>query len=166
MHQEKRFIVDVLFVLALFGLFAVSALMLVTVGADVYKHTVDDMSANYETRVSVSYIAEKIRQNDCASIPDNGSISITSLGDTPALAMQQEFYDERYITYLYFHEGYLKELLVKEGSYTGDNSLSAGQKIMELSSFSTSMVWDNLLKIDLTTADGTQQELYIHLHAS
>ena len=31
--QEKHFIVDILFVLALFGVFAVSALALVTIGA-------------------------------------------------------------------------------------------------------------------------------------
>ena len=46
--QEKHFIVDILFVLALFGVFAVSALALVTIGADVYQHTVEDMGVNYE----------------------------------------------------------------------------------------------------------------------
>ena len=41
-NQEKHFIVDILFVLALFGVFAVSALALVTIGADVYQHTVEE----------------------------------------------------------------------------------------------------------------------------
>ena len=54
MKQEHSFIVDVLFVLALFGVFAISALVLVTIGADVYQHTVQDMSANYEPRTAVS----------------------------------------------------------------------------------------------------------------
>ena len=157
MHQEKRFIVDVLFVLALFGLFAVSALMLVTVGADVYKQTVDDMSTNYETRVSVSYIAEKIRQND-------GNINIDYLGETPALVMEQEYNDDIFSTYLYYHDGYLKELLVRKGSFIGDNSLSAGQEIMKISAFQADMTMENLLKIDLTTADGVQKELFLHLH--
>lgn len=159
MHQEKRFIVDVLFVLALFGLFAVSALMLVTVGADVYKQTVDDMSTNYETRVSVSYIAEKIRQND-------GSISIDYLGETPAIVIEQEYNEEFYSTYLYYHDGCLKELLVRKGSYIGDNNLAAGQEIMKLSAFHADLLWENLLKIKLTTADGEQQELLLHLHTS
>ena len=159
MHQEKRFIVDVLFVLALFGLFAVSALMLVTVGADVYKHTVDDMSANYETRVSVSYIAEKIRQND-------GNITIDYLGETPALVMEQEYNDELYSTYLYYHDDCLKELLVRTGSYIGDNNLAAGQEIMKLSTFNADLIWGNLLKIELTTADGDEEELFLHLHTS
>ena len=50
--QEKHFIVDILFVLALFGVFAVSALALVTIGADVYQHTVEDMGVNYESRTA------------------------------------------------------------------------------------------------------------------
>ena len=62
-NQEKHFIVDILFVLALFGVFAVSALALVTIGADVYQHTVEDMGVNYESRTAVSYILEKVRQN-------------------------------------------------------------------------------------------------------
>ena len=57
--QEKHFIVDILFVLALFGVFAVSALALVTIGADVYQHTVEDMGVNYESRTAVSYIMEQ-----------------------------------------------------------------------------------------------------------
>ena len=61
-NQEKHFIVDILFVLALFGVFAVSALSLVTIGADVYQHTVEDMSVNYDSRTAVSYIMEKVRQ--------------------------------------------------------------------------------------------------------
>lgn len=47
---------DILFVLALFGVFAVSALSLVTIGADVYQHTVEDMSVNYDSRTAVSIL--------------------------------------------------------------------------------------------------------------
>ena len=80
-NQEKHFIVDILFVLALFGVFAVSALALVTIGADVYQHTVEDMSVNYESRTAVSYILEKVRQNDTAD-----SISLTTHWKIPRLS--------------------------------------------------------------------------------
>ena len=63
--QEKHYIVDILFILALFGVFAVSALDLVTIGADVYQHTVEDMGVNYESRTAVSYIMEKVRKTYC-----------------------------------------------------------------------------------------------------
>ena len=85
LEQEKHFIVDILFVLALFGVFAVSALALVTIGADVYQHTVEDMGVNYESRTAVSYIMEKVRQNDTAD-----SIFLTDLENVPALCMLSE----------------------------------------------------------------------------
>ena len=94
--QEKHFIVDILFVLALFGVFAVSALALVTIGADVYQHTVEDMGVNYESRTAVSYIMEKVRQNDTAD-----SIFLTDLENVPALCMLSEIDEETYCPYLY-----------------------------------------------------------------
>ena len=100
MKQEKHFIVDILFVLALFGVFAVSALSLVTIGADVYQHTVEDMSVNYESRTAVSYITEKVRQNDAAD-----SILLTTLENVPALCMVSQLDGDTYCTYLYLYDG-------------------------------------------------------------
>ena len=65
--QEKHFIVDILFVLALFGVFAVSALALVTIGADVYQHTVEDMGVNYESRT----LFRRHHQTDHAGLYSN-----------------------------------------------------------------------------------------------
>ena len=112
--QEKHFIVDILFVLALFGVFAVSALALVTIGADVYQHTVEDMGVNYESRTAVSYIMEKVRQNDTAD-----SIFLTDLENVPALCMLSEIDEETYCTYLYLYDGHLKELFMREGASLG-----------------------------------------------
>lgn len=166
MEREKHFIVDVLFVLALFGLFAVSALILVTIGANVYKRTVDDMSINYETRTSVSYIAEKIRQNDTLSLSTEGGISITELSGEPALLLEQDINGEAFCTYLYYYDGYLKELFVRKGSFIGSNSLTAGQNIMELSSFSLTQPLSQLISIQMTTPGSTEKQLFIHLRCT
>lgn len=166
MEREKHFIVDVLFVLALFGLFAVSALILVTIGANVYKRTVDDMSANYETRTSVSYIAEKIRQNDTLSLSSEDGISITELSREPALLLEQDINGEAFYTYLYYYDGYLKELFVRKGSFIGSNSLTAGQNIMELSSFSLKQPMPQLISIQMTTPGNTEKQLFIHLRCT
>ncbi len=164
MQKERRFIVDILFVLALFGLFAVSALILVTIGAGVYKHTVDDMSSNFEARTSISYIAEKIRQNDANTREDG--VQVAMLSGKPTIALEQEINDEIYCTYLYFDEGSLKELFMKKDADIGDDYLSAGQKIMELRDFSAQVVSDRLLHIQITMTDGTPRELYIGTHCS
>ena len=64
MKQERKHIVDVLFVLALFVVFTLSALVLVILGANVYRQTVRYMDENYNARTAYSYLTEKVRQND------------------------------------------------------------------------------------------------------
>lgn len=170
MNQERHFIVDILFVLALFGLFTVSALMLVMVGSEVYRYTVEDMGSNYETRTSVAYITEKVRQNDniiadgAASAEQN--ISISELAGEPALMLSQNYNGETYSTYLYLHDGNLKELFMKSGSYLGEDTLAAGQDIMELSDFSMEQAADNLLSIQLTTTEGETHKIYVSTHCT
>lgn len=160
-NQEKHFIVDILFVLALFGVFAVSALALVTIGADVYQHTVEDMSVNYESRTAVSYILEKVRQNDTSD-----SISLTTLEDTPALCMLSRIKDETYCTCLYFYDGHLKELFMREGTSLGGQVLPAGTDIMELQDFALSYAADDLICVSLRTSSGEDHTFYIHMQCS
>lgn len=162
MKQEKHFIVDALFVMVLFAVFAISALILVTIGADVYRHTVSDMGTNYETRTSVSYITEKIRQNDRS----DSDISVTTLDNLPALAMSQEIGGNTYCTYLYYHEGYLKELFVQKGNSIGSNLSEAGMEIMPLQSLEMNTCSDNLLQFRLTTTDGATHDILVSLHCS
>ena len=168
MNQEKRFIVDVLFVLTLFGVFTVSALILVTIGAEVYRHTVDDMGTNYETRTSVAYITEKLRQND--NLISDGtdsaenSISISTLSGEPALMLTQDIDGETYCTYLYLYDGHLKELFIKSGSFSGDNIPDAGQNIMELSALNMDQVSDNLISIQLVTPAGETHRMFVSTH--
>ena len=157
--QGKHFIVDILFVLALFGVFAVSALALVTIGADVYQHTVEDMSINYESRTAVSYIMEKVRQNDTAD-----SISLTTLEEVPALCMLSRIEDETYCTYLYLYDGHLKELFMREGASLGGQVLPAGTNIMELNDLALSYASEDLIRVSLQTASGESHTFYVHLH--
>lgn len=161
MKQEKHFIVDILFVLALFGVFAVSALALVTIGADVYQHTVEDMGVNYESRTAVSYIMEKVRQNDTAD-----SISLTTLENTPALCMRSRIDEDNYSTYLYLYDGHLKELFMREGTSLGGQVLPAGTDIMELQELALSYAADDLIQVFLRTASGEAHTFYIHVHCN
>jgi len=162
-RQEKNFIVDILFVLALFGLFAVSALMLVTIGANVYQHTIEDMDNNYDARVVSTYLAEKLRQCDLL-LDDESSVAVSDLEGSPALVLSQEMGGELYDTYLYYHDGYLKELLMKRGNDTGGDSRGAGQEIIELQDFSLAWAADDLLEIHLVTASGESREIYLSTH--
>lgn len=154
--QEHRHIVDILFVLALFGLFTISALMLVTVGAEVYRNTVEDMDSNYEARTSFAYLTEKIRQNDAT-----GSVSIGMLENIPALILSQTIDDQEYLTYLYYHEGCLKELLMKKGADLVGDPLSAGNTVMPLAKLDMALAGDSLISFRLTTLEGQEKSLLI-----
>lgn len=160
-RKEKSHIVDVLFVLALFGVFTISALVLVILGANIYKQTVSHMTDNYSSRMACSYFAEKVRQNDLAS-----SVELDELYGTEALVFLQEIDDETYATYLYYHDGYLKELFMRKGSNIGDTPLAAGNSIMKLESLDMEFVSDNLLEIYFTLSEGTQQHVYISTHCN
>lgn len=164
MKVQKKFIVDILFVLALFGVFTLSALMLVSVGAEVYQHTVNDMSGNYESRTSVSYITEKIRQND--SIISEQNIGITVISGKQALMLTQEMNGEVYYTYLYLHDGYLKELLMQSGSYLGEDTLAAGHKIMKLTDFRLEQPRNDLFLIRLTTSESESHDIFVSTHCT
>jgi hypothetical protein len=143
MRQEKHFIVDILFVLALFGIFAVSALVVVTIGADIYQRTVQDMSSNYDSRTAISYLTEKVRRADSL------------------LSDEQE--GERFCTLLYYHDGYLKELFMREGADLGGDAAAAGEKILQLSDLEYRFLSDRLLSVSMTLPDGETKKLYLTL---
>ena len=164
MKQGKHFLVDVLFVLALFGVFAVSALTLVTIGADVYQHTVQDMNHNYETRTAVAYITEKVRQNDVSSESGGSNATLTTLDNVPALMLTHAVDEEQYCTYLYFHDGYLKELYIQKGFSFGGNTLDAGTNVMELRTLNMQQVTPQLFSIELTTTDNILHRFYVSTH--
>lgn len=158
MKQERTFIVDILFVLALFGVFAFCAMALVTVGADVYRHTVEDMSSNYEVRTGISYLTEKIRQNDSSK----GGAELTEFYGETALRLTQAIDGETYYTYLYLHEGYLKELFVKKGLSLGGDAQAAGQNILELESLKLEWAADNLLSIQMTAKNSREMQVLVN----
>lgn len=158
--QEKNHIVDILFVLALFVVFTLSALVLVILGASVYRQTVSYMDENYTARTAYSYLTEKVRQSDLYD-----SVSLGQLEDTDALVLTREINNTVYATYLYLYDGSLRELFMRQGSDIGADPLSAGQEILPLTDWSLEMCGDHLLHIELTLDDDTYKELFIALRS-
>ncbi len=150
--------IDSVFVIALFTMFAVTAFLLILIGAKQYQHTADTMDANYESRTISSYLTEKIRQND-----SQGMISVTELEGTPALTLYTTENDVNYITYIYYYDSALREIVVNESSVF---SLSSGQEIIKTGNFEAELVQNNLLKITITTTAEKTQTLFLPIHSS
>ena len=61
MKIKGKHSVDMVFALLLYGLFALLSLLLVLIGAQVYRSIVRQTEARSDTRASLSYVANKIR---------------------------------------------------------------------------------------------------------
>ncbi|MEG2038640.1 MAG: DUF4860 domain-containing protein [Oscillospiraceae bacterium] len=119
--------IDLLFILALFCVLAISSLMVVMIGANVYKSTVEQSNLNFNLNTSLSYVSEKIRQNDL-----DDSISIGKIEDTQALVLKQDINGTTYQTLIYYSDGYLRELFAAQGT---ELSCASGQPLIELDGF-------------------------------
>lgn len=155
--KREKSIVDILFILALFCAFLVSALFIVLFGAKIYRSTAADMETNFTSRTALSYITEKMRQHDTV-----GGASITFIGGQPVLILNQENDGVDYCTYLFSHDGHLKEITAKESF---DFDLSSGQNILALSAFTAEEISDSLYQFQITDADGNQINFFVSLYS-
>ena len=69
----RKHTIDILFPWALFGLLAICGLLVLILAADIYQDTTTMADENYESRTVLSYLTEKIHQND------NGTVTIGSV---------------------------------------------------------------------------------------
>ncbi len=123
----KQYSIDMLFVLALFTTFAITALLLVFSGTSVFENITLNLESTFASRTAVAYLKKQIDQN---GIPD--SISVDYVEDSEALRIDKVEADAHYVRYIYLHDGYLCELYTIA---TIEPKLSAGQAMVKLSSF-------------------------------
>ena len=107
--ERQRHMTDQMFLVILFAVFAVCAFSLSMIGANIYSHTASVMNEDYEERIDISYVTEKIRQWD-----EKDSIEIGSFHGRTALIHTERINGKKYNTYLYQEKGALRELMVKD----------------------------------------------------
>lgn len=158
LNKPKNHVINYVFIVGLFLVFTATALVVVVIGVNVYESTINNMNQNYTTRTSLTYVGEKIRQND-----SRGSISVGEIEGASALMIEKEIDSVSYVTYIYAYEGKLKELFIKKDQpfLPGD-----GQSIMEISSFKITKPSNNLIRIETNDINGKKLETFINLHSS
>lgn len=142
----RRHTVDVLFTLALFCVLAASSLLVAVLGAQVYEGIAARMGDHYTSRTTLSYIVNKVRQND-----QGGGVRLGKLGDGPALVMEEEIGGSSYQTWIYQSGGELRELLTRS-----DNTIRPedGQSIMPVDHLEIAQVGDGLFRLSVQTNSG------------
>ena len=155
-NKKHQHIIDIMFLLSLFCIFAMSSVTLILFGADIYQKTVSQMDSNYSARTSTAYITEKIRQSD-----SSGSITISNYNNTDVLMLTSEINGVTYATSLYEYNGYLYELFSRADI---ELPLDAGQPIMEIEKLRFKKCNDNLLEISFYDADNSLNTIYVNVH--
>ena len=94
--ERQRHMTDQMFLVILFAVFAVCAFSLSMIGANIYSHTASVMNEDYEERIDISYVTEKIRQWD-----EKDSIEIGSFHGRTALIHTEKINGKKYISSVY-----------------------------------------------------------------
>lgn len=154
---KRRHMIDFLFPIALFFVFALSALALILLAAGIYQSTTENSSLQYTSRTGLAYISEKIHQND-----ENGAIYLGSFDGCDALVLEQGYGEETYYTYIYASEQNLKELFIKEGV---DADAEDGRTILEVEDFTMEQVSDELFRFECTDTKGRSSSTVIGIRS-
>lgn len=154
--KQQNHTIDVLFVIALFCLFALSSIFLITIGANIYRKTIQQMDSNFNTRTTIAYITEKVHQAD-----HDRQIHVTAFEGHPAIVLSSSLGETIYETYLYEYDGHLKELMMRKDLPL---SASAGQDIVRIQSFDVEVINDSLLSCTILLDDEETQQFYIAVH--
>jgi len=151
---------DIVFTLALFALYSTIAFSLGALGSHIYQDTTATMSANYDRRTSVHYVAQKIRQSDVAS----ASLRVEQLGDGDALVLTRLYSGAPYSTWLYVSQGNLYEVLMAADQRPETNY---GQAIMPMTEMSIEVTDANtgLIGISFVLQNGQTADLHIYLRS-
>ena len=157
MKGIEHHIIDILFPISLYFVFTVSALTVLLLATNVYRTTTENSALNFNANTSLSYITEKIHQNDT-----EGAVSIGSFDGHQALILKQHYNDTEYVTYIYVSEGNLMELYTKSSA---DVDVGSGKVILPLQSLDMEMSQSNLLHLTCTDAQGHTVASYISIHS-
>lgn len=150
-QTRHRHVIDLIFPIALFFVFAASSLSVLVLAADVYASTTARLSVNDESRTVLSYLSEKIRQNDA-----DGAIRTVVIDGVDCLAMSADYNGTACTTYIYVYDGMLKELFINDGIPI---PLKEGKDIMEISSLSIERLDDRIYLFTAVDSQGTESSL-------
>ena len=154
--RQKNHSIDTLFSFLLLLIFCLFTLMLSGMGSAVYRNGTAHLNENYTSRTAVAYVSEKVRQHD-----ETGAVFMSSVEELPALAFRDTIDEADYITYVYFYDNALCELMIPEDRIP---EAAMGTHIVVLSSLSIEpLPGTDLLSVSAVGEEGNELSGLIHV---
>lgn len=148
-HQIREHTIDILFPLVVFFVFAASAVTVILLAANIYSNSVQGSARMYNSATALSYIQEKLHQNDVS-----GGVRIEELDGTKALVLEQSHEGQRYCTYIYACDGTLRELFTRQEL---EFDPEEGRQLLKAREFDCSWLKVGLLQIRYTDDAGNEE---------
>ena len=145
------------FVFVLLGLFALMSTLMVLLGAQMYRGTVDHAERNNERRVLGAYVRSMVRAEDA-----KGAVTVDEVDGTPLVALYEEIEGKQYVTWIYAYDGSLYEQFT-DAEYAFDPA--AGTPICPVNSFAAELD-GGLLTMEMVDAEDEPCTVQVALHCA
>jgi hypothetical protein len=129
--MKKRHRIDALFILLLYGMFALLSMLTVVIGIQVYKDVVTNSGNRGDMRAALSYVANRFRAADTA-----GGISLETRNGVEALVLQEQVGNYPAETLIYYYDGALREYLYVPSLGGQSFAPAQGDEIVAVAQFS------------------------------
>jgi len=157
---EQKHNYGTILLLLLCAIFAALILMVLLLGAKSYKTVAAMDSEAFGKRTCDQYIAAKIRHFDSSANVYTGSFSSGS-PEVSTLFLAQNIEGEKYVTQIYWYDGYVYELFSAADSGLRPED---GNKIMKSNGLGFEQK-DNFITIKSDNTDGSRSELSVYVRS-
>lgn len=155
-NNINQFSFQFIFIMLINLIIVILSVMIISLGKNIYDNINKDRNTNYELRVSLSYIANKIRQSD-----EKDAVEIKELNGINAVIINEVYDEEEYQTCIYFYDGAIYEMFTDKDSAF---ELSDGMKITEADFFKIDKIKDSLYKFTAISKEESA-ELYLSVYS-
>ena len=152
--REQTHRVNGFLMLLVYGIFALFSLLLVVVGARVYRNIVTTGQRNTQTRAAFSYVTNKIRMG--TQSPE--AVRREEIEGMEVLVLKAEA--EGYETRIFYYDGALRELYqASDQEFFPD----MGEKIVEAADFQVRITEEGNLILRAIDSEGTEHSLHLYM---
>ena len=151
---SRKHTIDSLAALLLFAMYVLFLVFLLLFGAGSYQASVKGLNTNNSLYTAASYITTKFRQH-----AQPGNSTLTEVQGNTALCFLENIKGKEYSTYIYFDNGYLKELFTASDSQA---DFSMGTSIAQLDDFCVEQTAEDFFRVTLTDTAGLISSFLLH----
>ena len=131
--------IDTVFVLIVFSIFAFSVLMVLMLGAGIYRNINEISRAEQHEHTAFSYVWTKIKNFD-----DTNAISIGDFDGNPAIFIDETIGGTDYRTAIYIYDGWLLELFSETAL---EFSPQSGRRIVQTDNMTFNKTDNGLIEV-------------------